>query len=135
VLFAKGNHGRLWVRANVTDATPGNHGLDIDTGKCGNADIATTIFNPTHEPHAAPTQADHQAGEIGNLTVAPDRTGMMEALVQVQGKPSFNDWNQIIGNSVVLHVAADDFKTQPNGNAGMTVACGEITEAQESTVH
>jgi len=135
VLFAKGSHGKLWVRANVINATPGNHGLDIDTGTCSSANIATAVFNPTHEPHASPTQTEHQAGEIGNLTVVPDRTGMMEAQVQVQGKTPFTDWNQIIGNSVVLHIKADDFSTQPDGNAGIMVACGEITETQESTAH
>ena len=32
----------------------------------------------------------------------------------------------IVGRSVVLHSSPDDFTTQPSGNAGEKIACGEI---------
>lgn len=35
----------------------------------------------------------------------------------------------IIGKTVVIHLGMDDFTTQPSGNAGMKIACGEIREA------
>lgn len=34
----------------------------------------------------------------------------------------------IIGKTVVLHDMPDDFKTQPAGDSGMKIACGEIRE-------
>ncbi len=34
--------------------------------------------------------------------------------------------NEIIGRTVVIHVEPDDFTTQPSGNAGAKIACGEI---------
>ncbi len=33
---------------------------------------------------------------------------------------------EIIGRTVVIHEHPDDFHTQPAGNAGMKIACGEI---------
>lgn len=33
---------------------------------------------------------------------------------------------EIIGRTVVIHGGADDFRTQPSGNAGNKIACGEI---------
>lgn len=33
---------------------------------------------------------------------------------------------EIIGKSVVIHAHADDFTTQPSGNSGNPIACGEI---------
>lgn len=33
----------------------------------------------------------------------------------------------IIGRTVVIHANADDFLTQPSGNAGEKIACGVIT--------
>ena len=36
----------------------------------------------------------------------------------------------IIGRTIVLHEIADDFTTQPSGNSGPMIACGEII-AQE----
>ena len=33
---------------------------------------------------------------------------------------------QIIGKTVIIHDAVDDFTTQPSGNSGAKIACGEI---------
>ncbi len=33
---------------------------------------------------------------------------------------------QVVGKTVIIHDKADDFKTQPAGNAGTKIACGEI---------
>ena len=32
----------------------------------------------------------------------------------------------IVGKGFIIHEKADDFKTQPTGNAGSRVACGVI---------
>ncbi|MGN1266424.1 MAG: superoxide dismutase family protein [Dorea sp.] len=32
----------------------------------------------------------------------------------------------VIGRTVIIHGMSDDFQTQPSGNSGMKVACGEI---------
>lgn len=34
---------------------------------------------------------------------------------------------EIIGKTVILHEKADDFTTQPSGNSGKKIACGEIS--------
>ncbi len=34
--------------------------------------------------------------------------------------------NEILGKTIVLHDAPDDFKTQPAGNSGTKIACGVI---------
>lgn len=34
--------------------------------------------------------------------------------------------NEILGRSVIVHMNPDDFRTQPSGNAGVMIACGEI---------
>lgn len=33
---------------------------------------------------------------------------------------------EIIGKTVIIHGSPDDFKTQPGGNAGIRIACGQI---------
>lgn len=36
--------------------------------------------------------------------------------------------SDIIGKTVIIHDKADDFTTQPSGNSGNKIACGEIIE-------
>ncbi len=36
------------------------------------------------------------------------------------------DVNQVMGKTIILHSMPDDFTTQPSGNAGKKIACGEI---------
>jgi Cu-Zn family superoxide dismutase len=33
----------------------------------------------------------------------------------------------VIGKALVVHADADDYTTQPSGNAGARIACGVIT--------
>ena len=35
---------------------------------------------------------------------------------------------EVVGKTLVIHNMPDDFQTQPSGNAGMKIACGEIKE-------
>lgn len=34
----------------------------------------------------------------------------------------------VIGKTVIIHDMADDFRTQPSGDSGMKIACGEIVD-------
>lgn len=37
--------------------------------------------------------------------------------------------NEIIGRTIVIHMMPDDFTTQPSGNSGSKIACGQIISA------
>ncbi|MCX7614928.1 MAG: superoxide dismutase family protein, partial [Clostridiales bacterium] len=34
--------------------------------------------------------------------------------------------SEIIGRTVIIHASPDDFTTQPSGNSGKKIACGQI---------
>ena len=34
--------------------------------------------------------------------------------------------NEVIGRTVIVHLSPDDFTTQPSGNSGTKIACGQI---------
>ena len=74
---------------------------------------ALTHFNPDHCPH--PSHAGDLAPLFGNRGHA----------FQVFLTNRFSVY-EVIGRTVIVHDRPDDFATQPAGNAGTKIACGEI---------
>lgn len=62
----------------------------------------------------------------------PLHTGDLPPLLSCNGSASMNvrtcrfQVREIIGRTVIIHYGADDFLTQPSGNAGEKIACGVI---------
>jgi Cu-Zn family superoxide dismutase len=114
------------VVANVSGLTPGNHGFHIhEYGDASSPDgtAAGGHFNPGHKDHGAPTADDRHAGDLGNLHADADGNATVD---YVDPLIAFEGATSIIGRGVIVHADADDFKTQPTGNAGKRVACGVI---------
>lgn len=42
--------------------------------------------------------------------------------------------NEIIGKTVIIHSNPDDFMTQPSGNSGMKIGCGEIISTNQKSL-
>lgn len=125
IAFTKGDKG-VHVQARLEGLTPGLHGFHIhEYGDCSSPDAASAggHFNPGHMPHAAPIAEKRHAGDLGNIEA--DSTGVAKLDV-MDVRIDFSGPNSIIGRSVIVHVAQDDFSTQPTGNAGARVACGVI---------
>ena len=119
--------GGVKAVVHVEKAPPGTHGLHIhEKGDCSDpeAKSAGGHFNPTSMPHAGPMDAQHHAGDLGNIEIKADGTGDLEItcpMLTVKAGP-----NSVVGKAVIFHEKADDLKTQPTGNAGGRLACGVI---------
>ena len=115
------------VHADIAGLTSGNHGFHVhEFGDCSAADAtsAGAHFNPTHQPHAGPDATARHEGDMGN--VQADASGKA-TLDYVDHQISLmNGERSVIGRSVIVHVKADDLKTQPTGDSGARVACGVI---------
>lgn len=74
---------------------------------------ALTHYNPYNCPHP------YHAGDL------PSLFGADGYAFSVFLTDRFS-LDEIIGKTVVIHSSLDDFITQPSGNAGMKIACGEI---------
>lgn len=72
-------------------------------------------YNPTNCPHP------YHAGDLPPL-FSNNGYAFMSVLIN-----KFTV-NEIIGRTVIIHSQPDDFTTQPSGNSGKKIACGEITE-------
>ena len=118
--------GAVRIVVNVEGLTPGEHGLHIhEFGDCSAPDGSSAggHFNPTHSKHGAPTDQERHVGDLGNIT-ADSKGKVYEEKIDKVIK--LNGDSSIIGRSVIIHSAPDDFVTQPTGNAGGRVSCGVI---------
>jgi len=125
--FTELSTGGVKVHVHIEKAPPGTHGLHIhEKGDCSDPKAASAggHFNPGGMPHSGPMDMKRHAGDLGNIEIKADGTGDLDItsdLLTVKAGP-----NSVVGRSVVFHEKADDFKTQPTGNAGGRFGCGVI---------
>ena len=88
-------------------------------GSCSGEKFSDTKghFNPTEKPHPM------HAGDLPPLLCA----GGKAYLSVLTDRFCLRD---VLGKTVVIHNMPDDFHTQPAGNSGEKIACGEITPAK-----
>lgn len=118
--------GGVKVSAHLTGLAAGMHGFHIhEFGDCSAPDGASAggHFNPSGDPHSAPSEVHRHTGDMGNIEAKSDGTGDLE---YVDAKAAFEGDNSILGRGVIVHASPDDLKTQPTGNAGARIACGVI---------
>lgn len=119
------------ITVNAHYLPEGVHGFHIhEHGLCEapTFESAGGHFNPTNKLHGFKNPQGYHAGDMENLEVKADGTVEQTVLnkqVTLQvGKP-----NSLIregGTSLVIHENADDYESQPAGNAGERIVCGVI---------
>ncbi len=117
--------GTVKIVVSAEGLTEGLHAVHIhQKGDCSAPDAMSAggHFNPTNEKHGAPTAPEHHAGDFGNMKVGPDGKGTLE--IESQKLTVAPGPNSVVGRAIIIHEKADDFVTQPTGNAGGRVGCG-----------
>ena len=116
------------VRVDVNGLVGGSeHGFHVhDKGDCSAPDAASAggHFNPTAVAHGKFSASVHHSGDLPSLVA--DSNGRARLEFDLPGATLDAGPGSIMGHSVVVHGAADDFTTQPSGNSGARVACGVI---------
>lgn len=127
---------RIWVVARVSGIEkPGLYGFHLhEVGACDPGapgrrfESAGGHFNPTGAPHACINSPQHHAGDLGNLSIAGDHTGLVEEATEML---ALSGPHSVVGRAVVLHAGQDDCATQPAGNSGPRIACGVVEMAPQ----
>lgn len=98
-------------------------------GSCDNkGEAAGGHWNPANKQHGRWGSGEFHLGDIGNVNLDGSGNGSMELetdLWSIGGDAN----KDILNKAVVVHSGADDFTTQPTGNAGARLGCGVIQKS------
>jgi superoxide dismutase, Cu-Zn family len=109
----------------------GEHAIHFHmTPKCEGPDFTSAggHFNPAAKKHGMKNPEGPHAGDMSNFTVAA--AGTAKATISNANVTLGTGANSLLANggtALVVHAAADDMTTDPDGNAGARIACGVLT--------
>jgi superoxide dismutase, Cu-Zn family len=123
-------HG-VRIRVNLTKAPAGVHAFHIhETGKCeAPFTSAGDHFNPTEKQHGLENERGMHAGDMPNIDVPSNGALAFDVFhhaVTLRAGP--NSLLDTDGSAIVIHDKADDYRSDPAGNAGDRVICGVVTK-------
>ncbi|QBQ07187.1 superoxide dismutase family protein [Sporosarcina pasteurii] len=130
VTITEDNKG-VTIRVVAEGLTPGTHGFHIhEKGECTppTFESAGGHFNPTNKEHGFENPKGFHLGDLPNIQVEKDGTidaTVTTAEVTLQ-KGKENSILDEDGSTIMIHENADDYKTDPAGNAGDRIACAVI---------
>ena len=132
VTFTQTEEGVV-VEGEIEGLEPGVRGFHVhEYGECEPPDFMSAggHFNPEGHPHGGPEDApeERHAGDFGNIEVGEDGRASFSFVDSVitLGEGT----NDVVGQSLMIHVQRDDLVSQPVGDAGPRAACGIIEEVQ-----
>ena len=119
----------LALRVSASGLADGQHGFHLHTaGRC-EAPAFTSAgghLNPANRQHGLQSPSGAHLGDMRNLEVSGG--AVRNARIDVQG-PADATLASIFdtdGTAVIIHARADDYVTDPTGNAGDRLACGVL---------
>ena len=115
------------VTVEVTKLAAGTHGVHIHAvGKCDGSDFASagSHWNPTSRQHGKDNPAGMHKGDLPNVVVGSNGHGNLGFTVE---SATLADLLDADGAALVVHAAADDYRTDPSGNSGPRIACGVLS--------
>ena len=121
--------GGVLVRMEVT-GLPAGEWVAVhfhETGTCDHTtkhESAGGHFNPGSKEHGFNAASGPHAGDMPNQYVGSDgtvRAEIFNSMVTLDDGES-----SVKGRALMVHAKADDYKSQPSGNAGDRLACGAI---------
>lgn len=119
------------VALKVEGLEPGPHGVHIhEFAKCETPDFksAGNHFNPMSKDHGLMNSEGAHVGDMPN--VEADGSGLVDTELMLPEATLKEGQKSLLrkeGTSIVIHSGPDDGMTQPAGDSGERIACGEIT--------
>lgn len=126
--------GMLHFTVEMEGLPPGPHGFHIhETGQCDaeNGFKSAGGHYAAGREHGFKSAKGPHPGDFPNVMVNEDGVLKAEFFTDrlAAGAEGENPLMDEDGSAVVLHAKADDYMSQPSGNAGDRIACGVIKES------
>lgn len=131
VVFTEEN-GTVSMTAIIEGLDPGEHAIHIhETADCSSDDgkSAGGHWNPTAQPHGKwGDAAGYHKGDIGNFTADDNGNGTITFSTDEWCIGCDDSNKDILNKGLIVHAGADDFTSQPSGDAGARVSCAGIIQ-------
>ncbi|WP_324721163.1 superoxide dismutase family protein [Salinimicrobium sp. HB62] len=118
------------MTAEVSGLEEGMHAIHLHENADCSAQDGTSAgghWNPTFEDHGEWGDAGgYHRGDIGNFDVNSNGEGSITFTTDKWCIGCEDDKKNILNKAVIIHAGADDYTSQPSGNAGTRVGCAEI---------
>lgn len=126
VFFRRG--GETTVSITITGTPGAVHGMHLHAvGKCeAPFTSAGPHLNPGGHQHGKDNPQGAHLGDLPNVMIDKAGLGTASASLGLDSAAIDAALYDADGTAVVLHAAADDYRTDPSGNSGARIACGVL---------
>ena len=129
-LLASGSQVNISIAA--AGLSQGVHAVHLhQTGSCEAPEFQSAggHLNPQNRQHGHENPAGAHFGDLPNLTIGASGTGTVSTTLRGTRAEALSWIFDADGTAVVIHANADDYRTDPTGNAGGRIACGVLTRS------
>ena len=117
----------------LTGLPANEHAIHLhQTGTCDGPDFKSAggHLNPANKSHGSMSANGQHLGDLPNITPTDGSVNETIALNWAGPDASASIFDDD-GTAIVIHEAADDYKTDPSGDAGGRIACGVLTQSAD----
>lgn len=130
VLTVKGE--KITLSLAALGIAPGAHGTHLHmVGSCiaPSFTSAGSHLNPSGHQHGMDNPNGSHLGDLPNLVIEGRGAGTLSAELRGSRAEVEAALFDADGTAIVIHAAADDYKSDPTGNSGSRIACGVLTRS------
>ena len=123
---------KLTLTVSVAGLPTGPHGIHLHTiGRCDAPDFSSAggHLNPMARQHGSMNPAGTHLGDLPNLAIDSQGKGTLSVKISAPREATLTALFDSDGAAIMIHAAADDYKTDPTGNSGARIACGVLTRS------